>query len=217
MKSLGLRVVEDERRNAVVAWAIVGFLAVASLAELLVGAPLWAGFVLVVVGLAIAPPIAARDRLAMLPWELLALAALPVVGRTIVAGQTVGQVTLTGRVTTYLAVAAVALVVAVDLDLFTSVRMNDRFAVLFVVVTTTAAAGIWAIAQWLSDIYLGTSFLYGRGPAHVIEETLMWDFVAATVAGVLGGALFEYYFRRRADAERRLPDRLADVADGENQ
>lgn len=213
MSSLGLQVVEDERRNAVVSWAIVCFLGVAAVAELLVGGALWAGFVLVVLVLAIAPPISVRDRYAMLPWELLALAALPVVGRTVIAGQQVGRITLTGRVTTYLAVAAVALVIAVELDLFTTVRMNDRFAILFVVITTMAAAGIWALAQWFSDIYLGTAFLYGRGPEHVIEETLMWDFVAATVAGVFSGGLFEFYFRRRADTETRLPEPFA----GENR
>lgn len=214
MNNLGLQLVEDQRRNAVAAWAIVAFLVVAAVAELLVGRLLWAGFVLVVAGLAVAPALGVRDRDAMLPWELLALAALPVVGRTLIAGQTVGEITLTGRVTTYLAVAAVALVIAVELDLFTDVRMNDRFAVLFVVITTMAAAGIWAVAQWLSDIYLGTMFLYGRGPEHVVEETLMWDFVAATVAGVLGGALFEFYFRRRAETSKRLPERFPK---GENQ
>lgn len=208
MNNLGLQVVEDQRRNAVAAWAIVAFLVVAAVAELLIGGLLWAGFVLVVAGLAVAPAVGVRNFDAMLPWELLALAALPVVGRTLIAGQTVGQITLTGRVTTYLAVAAVALIIAVELDLFTDVRMNDRFAVLFVVITTMAAAGIWAVAQWLSDIYLGTMFLYGRGPEHVIEETLMWDFVAATVAGILGGVLFEFYFRRRAETSNRLPGRL---------
>ena len=215
MDTSGLRVVEAERRNAIAAWAVIGFLAVAAVTELLVGEPLWAGFVLVVVAVALVPAAAFRDRDAMLPWELLLLAALPMVGRTLVMGQTVGQVTLTGRVTTYLAVAAVALVVAVELDLFTNVRMNDRFAVLFVVVTTTAAAGIWAVAQWLSDRYLGTGFLLGRGPEHVVEEALMWDFVAATVAGVLSGVLFEFYFRRRASPDARLPERLQAAGDAD--
>ncbi|MFB6220376.1 MAG: hypothetical protein ABEH90_02960 [Halolamina sp.] len=208
MDSSGLSVVEAERRNAVAAWAVVAFLVVAAVSELLVGDPLWAGFVLVVVALAVVPAAVFRDRDAMLPWELLVLAALPVVGRTLIAGRTVGRITLTGRVTTYLAVAAIALVIAVEIDLFTSVRMNNRFAVLFVVVATTAAAGIWAVAQWLSDLYLGTALLLGRGPEHAVEEALMWDFVAATVAGALSGVLFEFYFRRLAATEARLPERL---------
>lgn len=215
MNVSGLGVVEAERRNAIAAWAVLGFLAVAAVAELLTGELLWAGFIAAVLALALVPAATFRDRRAMLPWELLALAGLPAVGRTLVAGQTVGGLTLTGRVTTYLAVAAVALVVAVELDLFTSVRMNDRFAVLFVVITTTAAAGIWAIAQWLSDIYLGTAFLLGRGDLRAVEEALMWDFVAATIAGVLSGVLFEFYFRRRSAADERLPEGMARTDGGE--
>jgi len=83
--------------------------------------------------------------------------------------------------------------------------MSHRFAVVFVVVTTMAAAGIWAVVRWLSDVLVGTRFLYDGRPEHVIEEALMWDFVAATVAGVFAGVLFEYYFRRRARLARRIP------------
>jgi hypothetical protein len=107
-----------------------------------------------------------------------------------------------------------ALMLAVQLDLFTPVRMNDRFAVLFVVVATTAAAGIWALSQWLSDIYLGTGFLLGRGDPHAVETALMWDFVAATIAGVVSGVLFEFYFRRLSAADERLPEGMAQTDGG---
>ncbi|MBP1987810.1 hypothetical protein [Halolamina salifodinae] len=194
MDSAGLGLVEGQRGNALLAWAILLFLLVTAGVELVTGEIVWAGFVLAVVALALVPAARYRDRQMMLPWELLVLAALPVASRVFIAGRTIGEVTLTGRVTAYIAVAAVALIVAVLLDRFTPVRMNDQFATVFVVVTTTAAAGIWAVAQWLSDIYLGTGFL-ARPHA---EEALMWDFVAATLAGALSGVLFTYYFRRRA-------------------
>lgn len=197
MDAPGLGLVEGERRNALLSWTILAFLLVTAVVELLIGDLVWAGFVLVVVGLGAVSAVINRDRTTMLPWELLALAALPVAGRVFIAGQTIGEMTLTGRVTTYLAVAAVALIVAVLLDRFTAVRMNDGFAVVFVSITTMAAAGIWAVAQWLSDLYLGSGFL-DRPHA---EEALMWDFVAATLAGVLSGLLFTYYFRRRANKQ----------------
>ncbi|GAB7012106.1 hypothetical protein [Halolamina salina] len=198
MDSTGLGLLEGERRNALLAWVILAFLLLAATVELATGAVVWAGFVFVMVGLAVVPAAAARDWQAMLPWELLGLASLPVAGRVFVAGRSIGEVTLTGRVMTFVAVAAVALIIAVLLGQFTQVRMNDAFAVVFVAVTTTAAAGIWAVAQWLSDIYLATSFL-DRPHA---EEALMWDFTAATLAGVLSGLLFTYYFRRRANGRR---------------
>jgi hypothetical protein len=210
MDTSGLTLVEGERGNALLAWGILLFLFAAAIVELLTGEVVWTVFVLAVVVLGTVPAALQRDRDAMLPWELLALAALPVAGRVFVAGRTVGEVTLTGRVMTFVAVAAVALILAVLLDRFTSVRMNDTFAVVFVVVTTTAAAGIWAVVQWLSDIYLRTGFL-DRPHA---EEALMWDFTAATMAGVLSGLLFTYYFRRRANGRNGGNGRAASGGGG---
>lgn len=214
MHPSGLRdVVLTQRFNALVAWTLVGFLLLTALTQLLVGELLWALFVLAVAALGMVPPVAYRRLRAMLPWEVLAVAALPAVGRALVVGQQVGPVTLSGRVSTYLAVAAVALIVAVELDVFTPVKMNYSFAVLFVVVATMAAAGIWAVAQWLSDLYLGTGFLLGRGPPEEVERALMWDFVAASIAGVAAGIVFEYYFRRRVRPGERLPGDLLEGAD----
>ena len=207
MTQTGLgRVMESRRVNAAVAWVLVAFLVAMVAAELLRGDVIWAGFTAAVAALAVLPAVAYRDPRMMLPWEVVALASVPVAGRALVAGQTIGGVTLTGRITTYLAVAAVALIIAVELDVFTPVRMNYTFAVFFVVVATMAAAGVWAVVKWLSDLYLGTSLLLTGAPEDEIEATLMWDFVAATVAGLLAGVVFEYYFRRHADVSQRLPD-----------
>ena len=198
-------VIVDRRINAVLAWLVVGVLVVTAVAAAAAGQVLWAGFSLVVALLGVLPGIAYRGFDAMLPWEVLVLAAVPVAGRFLVAGQTILGFTFTGRIATYLAVAAIALIVAVELDLFTDVVMNHSFAVFFVVITTMAAAGVWAVVQWLSDLSLGTSFLLDGRPEEVIETTLMWDFVAATVAGILAGIVFEYYFRRHARVASRLP------------
>jgi hypothetical protein len=199
------RLVERRRLNAILGWAFVVVLCLIGLGAALDGSPLWAGFTLTLVVLAVVPAVAFRKPDAMLPWEVLALASIPSLGRLLVAGQTVGGVTLTGRITTYVAVAAAALILAVELDVFTPVRMSDSFAVVFVAIATVAAAGLWAEVRWLSDILFGTAFLLDGRPEHVIEEALMWDFVAATVAGAVAGVLFEFYFRRYADTTPRYP------------
>jgi len=59
-------------------------------------------------------------------------------------------------------VAALALVVAVELDVFTPVRMPPWFAVVFVSIATLAAAGVWAVVQWAADVTLGTTFIYSE-------------------------------------------------------
>jgi len=212
MTQSGLRdVVEDERFNAGVGWLIVLFLLGTATSSLLDGDLLWAGFTLALAVVSLVPTVAYRSPKAMLPWEMLALASAPVIGRAFLAGATLAGITFTGRVATYLSVAAVALIVAVELDVFTPVKMTHSFAVFFVTIATMATAGIWAVVQWLSDQFLNTAFLLDGRPEAVVEKALMWDFVAATVVGVLAGIVFEYYFRERADAERRLPEELEEV------
>lgn len=207
-ESDGLReLLEGGRRNAVVAWALTAVVASVAVGSALTGQYLWAGFTAGVLTLAVLPPLAFRTPAVMLPWEVLALGALPVIARAFAVSP------LPSRLATYVAIAALALVVAVELDAFTAVRMTDWFAVLFVVVTTMATAGVWAVVQWLSDVYLGTAYLLTGVPEHEVEAAVMWDFVAATVAGVLAGVLFEVYFRRRARATRRLPDRVREVVE----
>ncbi|QGN06724.1 hypothetical protein Hrd1104_05070 [Halorhabdus sp. CBA1104] len=179
------------RLNAALGWLLTGVIAMIVGGNVLLGNVLWAGFAAVVGGLAVLPPLAQGDPMAMIPWEVFVLAALPLLGNTF-------GVSLAFRgIPTYLSVAALALIVAVELHLFTDVEMNYQFALLFVVVSTLALAGLWAVARWLSDLYLGTTLLVDPAIAEsVIEEQLMWEFVASAVAGVLAGLTFELYVRR---------------------
>lgn len=188
----GLDLTRSARANGLLAWALIAFVLGVGVASVLTGELLWAGVASIVAVLALVPTILQRDPRVMLPWEVLALAVLPLVGRTIAAES------LAGSLATYLAVAAVALIIAVELDTFTRVRMSTEFAVTFVVVATLATAGIWAVTRWSIDVTMGTTFLLetGRSSAEV-EHALMWEFVYSTVAGVVGGIVFELYFRRR--------------------
>ena len=135
--------------------------------------------------------------------------------RVPVVGRAIATLELTSTVATYLSIAALALILAVDLDMFTSVEMNLTFAVLFVVVATLAAAGLWALVRYGSDLVLGTELLLVPGPDGVvdeeaIEEELMWEFVASGVAGLFAGLFFEGYVRRRASsAAQRMAGRAA--------
>lgn len=194
------QLLRDAGVNAILAWALVGvLLATAGLAAF-TGQFLWGGFALGVVGIALIPPAVLGSPRVMLPWEVLLCAGLPILGRSVLSPAA------TGLWTTYLSVAALALIVAVELHLFTTVRMSAGFAVLFVTVTTIAVAGIWAMVRWLSDGYLGSELLLTPGvPESAIERSLMIEFVVATVIGVLAGVVFEFYVRRRDTVEQRVP------------
>jgi hypothetical protein len=120
-------------------------------------------------------------------------------------------------VATYLAIAALALVVAVELDMFTRVRLANWFGVVFVVVATMAAAGFVALLGWWLDLTVGATFvLPAEPPLSAAEEAaaverILRDFVAATAAGVVAGVVFTAYFRRYLDARIRLPEELEGV------
>lgn len=194
----------SERRNAIAAWLVVIVIGLVVVGSVLTGDPLWAGFAGVVAALAVLPPIAARSWRRMLPWEILVLGGLPIIGRLVT------EVQLNSQVATYLSVAALALIVAVELHVFTAVRMTPTFAVLFVVVATMAAVGIWAVVRFALDTALGTTFLLD--PAHAdeaIERSVMIEFVASTVAGILAGIVFELYVRRRAVVDTAAPGESA--------
>lgn len=194
-------IVENARLNAVIAWVVIAFLLGVVVASLVNRDFLWAGFAVVVATLALIPMVAYRRPTLMLPWEVLVLAALPLIGRTF------ATVPLTSQLATYLSVAALALIIAVELHLFTTVLMTPGFAVLFVVVATMATAGVWAVVRWVLDVVIGTQFLLVTGlDEEVIERQLMWEFVYSTLAGLAAGVIFEGYFRRRARYADRIPE-----------
>ncbi|WP_137290257.1 hypothetical protein [Natronorubrum halophilum] len=194
--------IDDDRSNAVIAWVLVVAIALIGLGELVTGGILWTTFAAAVLILALLPPVTFRSSVTMLPWEVLALAALPVLGMALEADR------LMGHFVSYLSVAAIALVLAVELQSFTTVRMTPGFAVIFVAVTTMAAAALWALFRWSAAGLLGVPFSSDH-------DTVMWEFVYSAIAGLGAGVVFELYFRRLGRLEQA---RLAaqTVREGDN-
>ena len=201
------RLLREARLNAILAWVVTAVVVLVAVGSFIGGDPLWAAFAGAVALLVLVPPVAFRSPRTMLPWEVLALATLPILGRAVATFQT------SSRIATYLSVAALALLIAVELHTFTSVRMNATFAVLFVVIGTMATAGVWAVVRWTADLYLGTAFLDALGPGEAaIDRAIMLEFVASTVAGLVAGVVFEFYVRRRAAVDDRVPGSVEEVS-----
>lgn len=181
------RLFRDSRTNAVLAWILVGILATVFVESVLDVDYQWILFVAVVGAVVVLPPAAYREWRVMLPWELLVVALFPILVRGIVSGTV-------GTFATYLSLAALALLVIVELHMFTTLRVTHWFAVSLVVLTTLAAVGAWTIFRWNADRLLGTSYL-------VDNDALMLEWLYVTLAGLAAGVLFDGYFRRR---DRRL-------------
>lgn len=174
--------------NAGLGWVGIGLCLLAGVQRALVNDPLWAGMAVAVVAVVLVPPILSGRPTQMIAWEVVALAVVPVMARSV--GVVVGPAA-------YVAVAALALVVGVELDAFTPIEMPPRFAVAFVVVVTMAVAGLWAIVRFIADRTLGTSLL-------VDQAMLMWDLILASGIGVVAGIVFELYVRRVSPGHRRV-------------
>lgn len=185
------RLFRDTRVNAGIAWLLTGLTGLVGVEATLLGDPVWGVFAVLAALIAIAPAVRYRHPLVMPPWEVLVVVALPMFGRTVLGG-------LSGTLVTYLAVAGVALVVAVEIHTFTPVSFTIGFAILLTVVATMATAGVWGLLRAGADWYLGMNTMPGN-------KDLNWEFVYSIVAGAGAGVVFEYYFRRESAATERVP------------
>ena len=172
--------VHGQRANAVIGWGLTGIVALSAIGSALTAAILWCGLALLVVVVASMPALATRDWTAMLPWPVLSVAAVAVIARAIGLGPEAAG---------YLIVATLALMVVVELEVFTSVELTRRFAVAFAVMTTMALQALWTVAQFFSDRWFGTAFLRS-------QTELQQDIVIVTIIGFVLGALFEWYLVR---------------------
>lgn len=194
----------DSRNNAIIGWLLIVLLGGTAVGIVVATGPLWSVFALGVVVLALIPPLAYRSPYVMLPWEVLLIAALPIVGLA------TGTDRLSGQFSVYFAIAAVALVIAVELQSFTSIRFPPWFAVVLVVVATLASAALWALLQWGFDVYFGTNYI-------TTNDDLMYEWLYSAAAGVLAGVTFALYFRRRRKSVDAMLAEIDDVQFGGEQ
>lgn len=185
----------DTRLNMLLAWAstaVIGLVFVESVLDLDF---LWSLFSGLLISLIILPPVYYRDVRAVLPFELLAIAAIPVIVRVFEVS------ILANEVATYVSFAAMALLIAVELHIFTSVSFSHGFSVAFLLVSTLAVGAVWSVVRFYMDSLLGTSYL-------TTNDELMQEWITISVAGLLAGLLFDIYFRRRDNMLRSSLRRL---------
>ncbi|MFQ3307975.1 MAG: hypothetical protein ACI977_000190 [Candidatus Nanohaloarchaea archaeon] len=181
----------DTRFNTYFSWLLTAAVLTVFVESFLDTDLLWMMFSGLSMAVILIPPVAHRNPRVMLPWEVLIIAAMPIIVRTFQISA------LANEVATYVSLAALALIIAVEIHVFTSVRFNHSFAIGFTVVSTLAIAGIWALIRYQMDIYLGTGFLS-------TNEALMKEFINVMIAGLFAGTIFDVYFQRRDKQFRKL-------------
>ena len=191
------RLFRSGRYNALISWLLVLVLVAVFIESVLDADWLWTLFVACVGVVVLAPPIGRRDWRMMLPWELLVLALLPILVRALFGGEL-------GTFGYYLSIAALALIITVELHMMTELRLTHWFAVFFVTLTTLASVAAWSIVRWNADRLFGTTFLIEPGQSQdAANAALMIEFGYVTLAGLAAGLLFDAYFKRRGRRLRR--------------
>ncbi len=170
----------NDRLNAILGLVLLVVLGLAVVENIILSQWLWGSFTLVCLLVALIPPSAAGDWEVMAPWPLLL---------SVTIGLLAGGNGIYSEVAGYIAVAGLGVLLAIELDVFTSVEMSRRFALGFAVLTTLAVQGLWTIGQYYSDLWFETSFL-------TTQRELQIDIVIVTLVGVTTGVLFEWYFAR---------------------
>lgn len=173
-------VVHEERVNALIGWVLTGVVALAAVESVLTDAFLWSGIALLIVVITAVPALSTGEWTVMVPWPLVLVAATAMIVRTL---------GVYPEIAGYFVIVALALIVVIELDAFTPVEMTRRFAVAFAALMTLAVQGVWTIAQYYSDLWLGTAFLHS-------QRELQLDIVIVTAIGITMGVVFEWYFEK---------------------
>ena len=177
--------VGESRFNAVVAWILTAALGVTAVLHFLFGSLVVMGVAGLATLVAIVPMVVLGSWRRTVPWPMLLLAVLG-----LLAGF---GTSLVGDVVFAAAIAALAILLVVVLQLTTPVRMTPGFAIGFVVIATMATASLWALGSAASARWLGTAFVE-------TNDQLMLVFTGALLASLLSALAFRWYFRRQLAA-----------------
>lgn len=187
---------ESGRLNAILAWVVVGLFVLVWIESLLDGDIQWIIFTAGLIVIVLLPPVTNRTPLVMLPWELLVVSSLPVTARALELSRLVNDFA------TYISIAGLALIVITELHVLSRVQVTHWFAVLSVAMATLAVAAGWTIIRWFMDQYFGTAYLLHTSQ-DLANEYLMYEFMWVSAAGIVGGIVFDLYFRQRTGRLRR--------------
>ncbi len=183
------KLLKNTRPNAVAGWLMILLLAILGTGNLLYGRLMWTILIGFVICIIISPAVMMHKPMVMPSWYFIILAIIPIVGST------TAFYFFSTSIPFYISVATIAMLLAAELNWFTSLKMNYKFAILLVFITTLAISGLWHLGEWMLDMHLGTNYLFGGQTSDDINDFVMYEFIYAMTAGIVAGLFFGFYFR----------------------
>lgn len=187
------RIIESE-----VSWIAAVVLFFSTVYSLLKFDVLWVFFGITALSLYVLPIVTMRNPFKALPWEMAILLSAPIMLHIAAHSQALNEHFHWwddfASLAFALALATIGFLLTVELQMYTAVKMNQPFAVFFVVMFTLAIAGFWQIGEFVGDRVYGTHY---QGDNTDVMTSLVWNLVG----GIIMGLVYALYFR--AMSERR--------------
>jgi len=161
---------------------------------------LWVAFGIAAISLYVLPIISTRNPFRALPWEMTLLLAAPMLlhissGSGVMLDHFEWWRYLTDLAFA-LSLATIGFLLTVELHMYTDVRMNRPFGMLFVVMFTMGISGLWQVGEYIGDIVKDTHNLGSN-------RQVMMSFVWVLVGGMLMGFVYDLYLKAMSENRKR--------------
>ena len=160
---------------------------------------LWVFFGVTALSLYMLPIVTLKDPFRALPWEMTLLLAAPMIIRIFTGSKIPNDSSSLWDDLNSLAfafsISTIGFLLTVELQIYTSVRMNRAFAVFFVVVFTLAVGGFWQIGEFAGDRLYGTDY---QGDNRDVMMVLAWNLIG----GLIMGFVYDLYLRAMPEKRR---------------
>lgn len=161
---------------------------------------LWIVFGITALSLYILPIVSMLDPFKAIPWEITILLSLPMLLHISGGSQTMDEQFAWWDDLTSLAFAfslsTIGFLLTVELDMYTSVRMNRPFSLFFVVMFTLSASGFWMLGEYIGDELFGTESLLSN-------DSVMRQFLWILIGGIIMGFVYAAYTKAMSERRQR--------------
>ncbi len=153
---------------------------------------LWVSFGITALSLYMLPIVSLRNPFKALPWEMTILLSVPILIHISAESQALNDHLSwwddLASIAFAFSISTLGFLMTVELQMYTPVRMNRAFAVLFVIVFTLAVSGFWQVGEFVGDRVYGTHYQGNNGD---VMLSLVWNLIG----GIAMGVFYDLYLR----------------------
>lgn len=162
---------------------------------------LWVAFGITSLSLYALPVVTTRDPFKTIPWEMALLVSSPILLHISERSRALMENLAWWDDLTALAfafsVSTIGFLLTIELQMYTSVRMNNAFASFFVMIFTMAVSGFWQVGEYIGGLVTGNLLIETNGDA-------MGALIYSTVGGIVMGFVYSAYLKVMGKGRREM-------------